>query len=84
MSSGKWRPSCLGLNVLRERPVLQLHFLYNASNHTVHVNSLRLSDTYVSLNKAITGSDNGLLPDQHQAIIQTSVGLLLIGILGKI
>ena len=30
----------------------------------------------------ITGSDNGLLPGYHQAIIWTSAGILLIGPLG--
>ena len=30
----------------------------------------------------IIGSDNGLLPGQHQAIIWTNVGILLIGPLG--
>ena len=28
------------------------------------------------------GSDNGLLPDRHQAIIQINAGILLIGPLG--
>ena len=31
---------------------------------------------------AITGSDNGLLPGWHQAIIWTNAGILLIGPLG--
>ena len=31
--------------------------------------------------KAIIGSDNGLSPDRRQAIIWTSAGLLLIGLL---
>ena len=36
----------------------------------VLVNSLRLSDTYLCIGKlTIIGSDNGLLPGQHQAII---------------
>ena len=34
---------------------------------------------YTSVNQATIGSYNGLLPVQHQAIIWTSVGLLLIG-----
>ena len=33
---------------------------------------------YASLNLAIIGSDNGLLPDRHQAIILTNAGILLI------
>ena len=31
----------------------------------------------------IIGSDNGLLPDQHQVIIWTKAGMLLIGTLGS-
>ena len=31
---------------------------------------------------SIIGSDNGLLPDRHQAIIRNKVGILLIGPLG--
>ena len=31
---------------------------------------------YASVNKAIIGSDNGLLPDWNQAIIWTSDGLM--------
>ena len=27
----------------------------------------------------LTGSDNGLVPDRHQAIIPTNAGLLLLG-----
>ena len=34
------------------------------------------------MNQAIIGSDNGLLPVRHQAIISTDVGLLSIGSLG--
>ena len=32
--------------------------------------------------KVIIGSDNGLLPDQQQAIIWTNAGILLIGLQG--
>ena len=38
---------------------------------------------YASVNYAIIDSDNGLSPDRHQAIIWTSAGILLIGLLGK-
>ena len=37
---------------------------------------------YVSVNQVNIDSDNGLLPIRHQAIIQTSAGLLSIGPLG--
>ena len=39
--------------------------------------------THIYVSKlAIIGSDNGLSPDRHQAIIWTNAGLLLIGPLG--
>ena len=41
----------------------------------ISFDTLRLSDAYI-------GSDNGLLPGRHQAIIWTSDGILLIGLLG--
>ena len=41
--------------------------------------------TYVGVSKlTIIGSDNGLSPGQHQAIILTKAGILLIGPLGTI
>ena len=48
----------------------------------IEINSLRLSDTYMSVNWATIVSDNGLLPGQCQPIIWTNAGLLLIGPLG--
>ena len=37
--------------------------------------------TYICISKlTIIGSDNGLLPEQRQAIILTKAGLLLIGL----
>ena len=36
----------------------------------------------VSANQVSIGSDNGLLPIRHQAIIWTNAGILLIGRLG--
>ena len=46
-------------------------------------NSLRPSDAYICVSKlTIIGSDNGLSPDRHQAIIWTNAGLLLIRPLG--
>ena len=40
--------------------------------------------THICISKLnIIGSDNGLSPDRHQAIIWTIAGLLLIGPLGK-
>ena len=37
---------------------------------------------YVSVNYTIIGSDDGLLPDGHQAIIWTNAGILLFEPLG--
>ena len=37
---------------------------------------------YVSVNYTIIGSDNGLVPGRHQAIIWTNAGMLLIWPLG--
>ena len=36
------------------------------------------SDSFASVNNAIIGSDNGLLPGQHQANFRTDAGILLI------
>ena len=44
------------------------------------VNSLRLGDEYVSLNRVIIGSGNGLLHVMPQAITWTTVDVLLIGL----
>ena len=41
----------------------------------------QVTHIYVS-NLTTSGSDNGLLPEQHQAIIWTNVGILSIGPLG--
>ena len=39
--------------------------------------------THICVSKlTIIGSDNGLSPDRHQAIIWTNAGILLIGLLG--
>ena len=47
------------------------------------LNSSRLSDAYICVIKlSITGSDNGMSPDWHQAIIWTIDGILLIGPVG--
>ena len=46
------------------------------------VNSFPPSAAYVSVNCNNIGSDNGLSPIQHQSIIQTNAGILLIGPLG--
>ena len=92
LSSGKWRPFCLGLNVLihvSERvprpqcvnslqyPIMGYCSLWTSD--TIYVNSLRLSDAICISKPTIISSDNGLAPGRRQAIIQTNAGILLIG-----
>ena len=43
------------------------------------INSLKLSDIYMSATFAVTGSDNGLVPTQLQAIIWTNADEWSIG-----
>ena len=83
-SSGWWfeMPSCslwchCNVNPLPEPklPLLTRPLVTNSRLIYVH--------SYVSANKAITGSDNDVAPFYCQAIIWTSHGLLLIGPLGK-
>ena len=58
-------------------------FGFEWSRHLLVINLLMPSDAYMCVGKlSITGSDNGLSPDRHQAIIWTNVGILLIGPLG--
>ena len=49
--------------------------VYNFANITLSVEC----HLYASANLAIVGSDNGLSPVWHQAIIQLNASLLLIG-----
>ena len=46
------------------------------------INSLGPSEALYISKLTIIGSDNGLLPGRHQAIIWTNAGILLIGPLG--
>ena len=56
--------------------------MYAVANWAI-INSLRPSDAYICVGKlTIIGSDNGLSPDRHQAIIWTNAGILSIGPLG--
>ena len=71
MSSGKWRPFCVDLNVL----IHDVTPLYSLT-HWGRV-------THICVSKlTIIGSDNGLSPDRRQAIIRTSAGILSIRPLG--
>ena len=47
------------------------------------VKSLRPDDAYMSVNSAIIGSDNGLLPARRQSIIWTNIGLVSVEPLRK-
>ena len=79
MSSGKWRPSCLGLNVLKTWPtksqVMSLEVLMATFEGPCWG---RLTQICIS-NLTIIGSDNDLSPCRRQAIICTNGGILLIG-----
>ena len=62
-----------------------MHLMYLQTNnihilpHISDVNLLRLSDTYKCVSKlTIIGSDNGLSPQQRQAIIWPKAGILII------
>ena len=59
---------------------LEYSTLFSAKFWFDNDNSLRLSEAYMRhWNLTIIGSDNGLSPDRHQAIIWTNGGILLIG-----
>ena len=46
------------------------------------INLLKRSDEYTCVNKlTIIGSDNGLAPDRHQAIMWNNTGIVLTGTL---
>ena len=59
--------------------------IYASHNHLrYHLNWSRLKDAYICVSKlSIAGSNNGLSPDQHQAIIWNKAGTLWIRTLGK-
>ena len=69
MSSGKWRPFCLGLNVLMAR----FHYSLTHSGRVTHICVGK---------QTIIGSNNGLSPERRQALIWTNAGILWIGPLG--
>ena len=60
--------------------ILKLIFMWIVTLKLTHWGRV----THICVGKlTIIGSDNGLLPDRHQAIIWTNAGILLIGPLGK-
>ena len=67
ISGMAWTKSCL------------FHLSWEATSHLTHWGRV----THVCVSKlTIIGSDNGLSPGRHQAIIWTNTGMLLIGPLG--
>ena len=83
MSFGKWRPSCLGLNVLTSdqmyaQPILLGSSKTNETATTICFNSLMPSDAYICVGNLTTiGSDNGLSPGRPQAINWTNRGIFV-------
>ena len=64
-----------------------LWIVYDSTNnckiHSCFFNSFVTRVTHICFNDLTTiGSDNGLSPGQHQAIIWTNAGIFLIGLLG--
>ena len=60
-------------------PFPSLHSVWSVEDLVTHWGRVII---YASVTYAIIGSDNGLLPGRHQAIIWTNGGILLIGPLG--
>ena len=82
MSSGKWRPFCLCLNVLRFPYIRDFTV---SQNKVLRFQSIKAINSLglMSVSKlSIIGSDNGLSPGRRQAIIWINAGILLIGSLG--
>ena len=86
MSSGKWRPFCLDLNVLthwgRDNMAASLTddiFEYISSNESFWIlNKISPKICYFGSNWQYDsiGSDNALAPNRRQAIIWSNVGML--------
>ena len=77
ISFAKWWPFCLNFNALTHCPLVK-HLCINNLHHNWLTHWGRV--THICVSKLITiGSDNGLSPGRHQAIIWTNAGILLIG-----
>ena len=80
MSSGKWRPSCLGLNEAETKgrrfvdDIFKCIFAYE--NYILIQMSLKCVPRGSNEHYASIGSDNGLVPNRRQAIIWTNDGLV--------
>ena len=87
--SSKWWPFCLGLIVLTQLNVWAMKAVTLVITWKP-ISSMKISHlthwgqvTHICVgNLTFIGSDNGLSPDRHQAIIWTNAGILLIGPLG--
>ena len=90
MSSGKWWPFCLGLNVLLvQLPISRNHRNVKATHRwplwreSTHHRCISVTYwcrvTYICVSKIIiVGSDNGLSPAWHHAIIWNNAKILLL------
>ena len=85
-------PMCLWRQVWNSRRIFYETIAYwgacysLATSETIQPRPLKLIEVdwciYASVKHSILGSDNGLLPGRHQAIIWTNSGILLIRTLG--
>ena len=64
-----------------DEPKHPSHLLANLQKTQALTHWGRVTHVYAS-KRTIIGSDDGLLPDRHQAILWTNAGILLIGPLG--
>ena len=87
ISSRKWRPVCLGVNVLNVWKHLVYKYVAQTRTGDVILVYKLLTHwdrvTHICVSKLIIiGPDNGLSPGRRQATIWTSAGISLIGPLG--
>ena len=77
-SSTKWRPVCLGLNMLTSQ--VRVYWIHWGLNKRADTLTHWARKTHICVgNLTIIGSDNGLTPGRRQAIIWTNAGILLFG-----
>ena len=79
MSSAKWRPSCLGLNMLNETTgIVAYPTLGHSLESTIKTQCGRVMHIYANI-RNVFGPYDGLSLVRHQAIIWTNADLLRIG-----
>ena len=77
-ASTKWRPVCLGLNMLTSQ--VRVYWIHWGLNKRADTLTHWARKTHICVgNLTIIGSDNGLTPGRRQAIIWTNAGILLFG-----